>query len=775
MINILRKTAIFMLACVLMSATACFLASCDRSGDKKPADSTASVTSATSVNGTSSVGGTGADSRTSAESAKSESATASHNSQTSQSATTSQSEQTSQSASTSQSETGSQSGAQPPETLEPPVLTVSASQKIYVSGNFTASLSTFGCEITEITINAAIVPDERYSFDGETLTIAGEYMRTFDGKENYKLKVTTTGGNDEVYITIDDTPVITDVPKFVRMPGESLENVDLTGRVANDMGALTYTYALDASSADKGTLNDHGDGTFDFTPNCSFTGDVTFIFTATDEYGAYATETVTLTYAEPVYQTVTAESDGYFIDYFRDVAFIVDFKGNTFSDLYYGEQKLAQDEDYYIENDNKLVIRAGTLMKVYRFGQTTYTFTLDVEENDGTDFDVTFENPQNRILNGGFEAGTLYGWNAYDIWKNESGMRAWKNDRVVSGTYFDDKYEYNRDGNYNLGVYGGSISKDSGQERMGHLRSSDFVLGGTGWVSFKLGGGRNPQFAYVSIRRTSDNVEIARFGNRHFNDESLIGNNSKDGTKKNAEAYMFQYYYNLSAYSGQKLYFVISDVSSNHWCVLSADSFFTFYDVAPTTTADTLAENILPALKGVGNSSNAIADGTFGDDFDTYWTVDGSGWGVDGNSAKSNVTGGDSGGGILRSSTFNVNGDNKYLFFKFGGTRYWEKTIWVSVKEVGTNIEVKRFVLREDKRLPKGEGTADYADHYCDVHDLDTTKEYYLEFCDNETGSWGVFYVKDVRLCDETEWNSTTKRVGDISGIVTDYTYALPY
>ncbi|MDD3207094.1 MAG: hypothetical protein PHV19_01110, partial [Bacilli bacterium] len=80
-----------------------------------------------------------------------------------------------------------------------------------------------------------------------------------------------------------------------------------------------------------------------------------------------------------------------------------------------------------------------------------------------------------QIPNGGFETGDLTGWQSYGLWKNESGMQAFDASLVHGGTYFSN-YPYNRDGSYNLGITSGSITWDQSSERMGYLRSTDFIL-----------------------------------------------------------------------------------------------------------------------------------------------------------------------------------------------------------------------------------------------------------------------------------------------------------
>ena len=165
---------------------------------------------------------------------------------------------------------------------------------------------------------------------------------------------------------------------------------------------------------------------------------------------------------------------------------------------------------------------------------------------DSEDALVTvYSEPSYQILNGGFETDTLAGWTAYMIWKNESGMAAYQDARVIDNTYFGSN-TYGRDGSYNLGIVWDGASWDQSSERMGHLRSSNFVLGGSGWISFKIGGGKISSTAFVSVRRASDNVEVARFANKNYNN-TTIATAQYGSSISNAEAFMFQYYYDLSS------------------------------------------------------------------------------------------------------------------------------------------------------------------------------------------------------------------------------------
>lgn len=358
-----------------------------------------------------------------------------------------------------------------------------------------------------------------------------------------------------------------------------------------------------------------------------------------------------------------------------------------------------------------------------------------------------------QITNGGFETGNLEGWTAYRIWKDEPGLAAFDASLVTNGTYFGSN-PYNRDGSYNLGITSGSITWDGSTERMGYLKSSNFLLGGSGWISFKIGGGRYPEFAYVSVHKSSNDEEVARFGNRWYNNTTRAA--AVYGSSiSNAEAFLFPYYFDLSAVVDldTSLYIKLNDTSAYDWSILSADSFVTYYPVEsePTPDADSLATNILPTIQGVATASNAIVNGYFDTNSDG-WTISGTGWGRTSSSMRSNVNNGDAGMGILRSSAFTVS-TNKYIRFDWAGGLKNDKRIFVSIKELTTNTEVLRFVRRDDRANKE---SSDFDNHMLNLSSLDVNKKYYMEFADNISGGWGVSYVDSIRIVPKSEWDSVT-------------------
>ncbi|MDY0100914.1 MAG: hypothetical protein WCZ47_00080 [Bacilli bacterium] len=412
------------------------------------------------------------------------------------------------------------------------------------------------------------------------------------------------------------------------------------------------------------------------------------------------------------------------------------------------------------KRSNVLFVILGTILFIASMGTSKAPVLIKA---NGEQVNTT---ARNRLINEGFETGDLSGWTRFSLWKNESGMRAFDPSLVHGYTYFSGNNPYNRDGNYSIGVTSqankddGPVKWDQSTERMGYLRSSNFILGGSGWISFKIGGGRAPSFAFVSVRRVIDDYEVARFGNRHFNN-TTIATTQYGSSISNAEAFLFQYYFDLTSLDdvnlGDELYFVLNDISGYDWSILSADSFYTYLPDAPEPDEDELAINILPTVLGIDTADNSIKNGKFDTDL-SDWTVQNDtekGWYWSGNKYAKSNDGGDGDTGILRSSAFTLD-EHKLLKFDWAGGFKHDKQIFVSIREVNTNIEKLRFVSR------KGDETESFSEHICDLSSLDDSQKYYVEFADARTGGWGIFYADNVRLSSSDD---SSKRAPSISGL----------
>ena len=458
--------------------------------------------------------------------------------------------------------------------------------------------------------------------------------------------------------------------------------------------------------------------------------------------------------------TVLLISDGFQIDKMNEVIYEVDLNNHPFYQLLYLNQVLSMGEDYVYDGlTSKITLLPDFLIKIYQLGISNYSFSIKTQDQIEFGFQVEFDHPENRILNAGFETGDFYGWTPYALWKDEASMSSFRNSRVVNTDYYGSSHDnlYNQDGNYLFGLYVDPYdnqNKDLNQERMGMLRSMNFTLGGSGYISFKLGGGKNQGTAYISVHDASNDEELARFGNSNFNDTSISETN-------NAEGYLFQYYADLSQYIGKELYLLAVDQAANEWSVLAFDSFYTYYENTPSYGTSEEAINILPEITDVGLNHNYISNGDLTDTL--------IGWGnpqdvfqIDSSRAISS-NGGNDALGVLRSPAFSLDGENKYLSFEFAGAISKDKQIYLSVKEVSTNLEVLRLTRRSD--LSNYPNSGDLHHHYYDLSGLDPNKEYYLELVDNEVGDWGVAILKNVSLESENTWQANQVAVNAFYGL----------
>jgi hypothetical protein len=118
----------------------------------------------------------------------------------------------------------------------------------------------------------------------------------------------------------------------------------------------------------------------------------------------------------------------------------------------------------------------------------------------------------------------------------------------------------------------------------GILRSSAFILGGVGQMTFKLGGNGG----YIALYQ-ADGTELARFENSAFADSHFP--NVDEGMRL---ANMELYKVDLTGYAalGAELYIEVVDTNTSGWGVMTFDSFNTYYEVVVSEGIESI--NILP-------------------------------------------------------------------------------------------------------------------------------------------------------------------------------------
>lgn len=199
------------------------------------------------------------------------------------------------------------------------------------------------------------------------------------------------------------------------------------------------------------------------------------------------------------------------------------------------------------------------------------------------------EEPQNNysIENGGFETGDLSGWTILsDGWTTDP------NQGVISAsTYWGEGMPYNQAGNYHLDGWNTGIPEGETWE----IRSSEFELGGSGWISVRMGGHAAAVHVFLS-----DGTEIGYYRESRFNDA-----NFPHLAEGGSWADMGTYVMDLTAYIGMQLYIELCDEAVDGWAQAFFDEVVTYYEEAPDYE----------------NMSDTVADGGTGEPVEIPWTL----------------------------------------------------------------------------------------------------------------------------------------------------------
>lgn len=209
---------------------------------------------------------------------------------------------------------------------------------------------------------------------------------------------------------------------------------------------------------------------------------------------------------------------------------------------------------------------------IIAYYETVPVLTYDVvleSNNTGEEIQINHELAINALItNGGFETGDLSGWEVLD-----GGIDV---NSVVIGasTFWGENISYNQTGNYHFDGWNAGVEESAGYS----LKSTNFVLRGSGYISFQMGGNS----AYVKVYRASDDTLVGHYTNTGFADINFpyLSEGSRLAT-------MNRYFANLEAYIGEELYIVIGDDAEvSGWAVAFFDDIKTYFETIPTLSYD---------------------------------------------------------------------------------------------------------------------------------------------------------------------------------------------
>lgn len=169
------------------------------------------------------------------------------------------------------------------------------------------------------------------------------------------------------------------------------------------------------------------------------------------------------------------------------------------------------------------------------------------------------------ILNGGFEDGNLNGWTYQK--GTDDGQINGESAVISATTWWGERLPYNQSGNFHFDGWEANATESNTY----WLRSSEFVLGGSGVISFKMGGNA----ACVKVFK-ADGTQIAEYNNTQFRDVAFP--NLDEGCRL---ATMTTFVADLSNHIGEKLYIELHDKSVTGWAVAFFDEIVTYYADKP--------------------------------------------------------------------------------------------------------------------------------------------------------------------------------------------------
>lgn len=507
-----------------------------------------------------------------------------------------------------------------------------------------------------------------------------------------------------------------------------------------DLSSLTYSV-----EAEKGiTVSEIEDGIFTVTAGndeAETSVTITVRYKETDVVLKVTILVAVTSEDAPVLKKTSVENeiDVYFADNKTDIT--IDFSENV-------ENIGGLELEYAVTLDGNSLTLDGTSY-TYTYGSYTetaeevvFTVTVSFSHNGETktlEYNYTLklkDTTEYRITNGGFDDG-LDGWTLSN--GNLGGVNA-------DETYWKENISFNNDGNFFNAYYFDGEGKENAT---GALTSETFILGGSGWITYKLGGAKNADKVFLDIVEKDTGAILARYYNNSF---SNIDGNAVRGCT------LIDYKAKLSEqYLGKTVYIRISDNGIDDFGLFFVDSFETYYAEEPAgdfTEAVEITERpqtiydilnggfesdlygwtLLGSIGAVtsdkgywnnGNPEDTTKEyGKEGEKLFSWWS-----WDSNANEGAGAEVNREGNLGTLTSNMFVLKA-GKYVSFLFGGGKYRNVYIELVNAESGSIIAVFRNDDFEDGKLKS---------YSYKVDELTEETLCYFRITDNAVKDWGCF------------------------------------
>lgn len=275
----------------------------------------------------------------------------------------------------------------------------------------------------------------------------------------------------------------------------------------------------------------------------------------------------------------------------------------------------------------------------------------------------------------------------------------------------------------------------------GTLQSNVFEIGGIGYITYRIGGVKNPDQIYMEVIDAQTGVKYGHFYNEFIADCTLVS-----------------YKADLSAYIGKLVYINFVDNATSDYGLIFCDEFVTYYanaaDVPEYNVAVNKVESIYNVMNGGFETGNllgwTLVSGEVPGrvtDLNYFWKNEDNVIGKDGNYSFTGVEINDANGlleyriGTLRSNTFILKA-NSSISFKLGGCRTSDDDygyeVCLRIVNAATGEVVAKYnnPNRSDARLiVYTHAIGNVAEMAC-----------YVELVDNATADWGLLGVDSINV-----------------------------
>ena len=380
---------------------------------------------------------------------------------------------------------------------------------------------------------------------------------------------------------------------------------------------------------------------------------------------------------------------------------------------------------------NELGSKTTSVKVKYLFNGETFEvgYTLNLTVKDSTSY---------QLINGDFETGDLTGWTLSGPMGDVSDKtNYWLNDPEVA-----EGYEFGLDGKYMFSAY--AVDKEYAY---GTLKSSAFVVGGTGWITFKIGAAKNTSVVNIQVIDKATGDILMAFGNTEWADRT---NGLKSGCS------LIAYKADLSSLLGKEVYIRIVDNAKDDYGLFFLDSFYTYYEEEPSNEFITAAKleitgNIYEVVNGgfeqglygwnvyegelPGKVSNL--NGYWRDEFlfekdgeYLFHALEGQDFNTDPSLEYRT--------GVMRSFVFTLK-ENAIISFKLGAAK--NNTTGIRFINASTGEVIGDFYNTE---FLKHDGNEGRLMQYVYQFANETEVECYIEIYDYSTSDWGLVAVDSI-------------------------------